>query len=152
MIVEALEVVTGAMLLANRAVPLAAVLAMPVTLSVAHLNIVADADTFGMVVGVIAIGLNGLVLLGHTTGFSPCWRSATAILPGAGLAALRQGWPDAERGPALKGMTHLIAIVVGIAAPIAVTFWSVRDGGFRSKEHYAQVPAPASQATPAGAP
>jgi uncharacterized membrane protein YphA (DoxX/SURF4 family) len=149
-IVKALEVVTGAMLLANRAVPLAAVLAMPVTLSVAHLNIVANADTFGMVVGVIAIGLNGLVLLGHLDRFLPMLAIRHGDPSGAGLAALRQGWPNAERGPALKGMTHLIAIVVGIAAPIAVTFWSVRDGGFRSKEHYAQVPAPASQATPAG--
>ena len=32
------------------------------------------------------------------------------------------------------------AILAGIAAPIAVTFWSTRDGGVRSKDHYAQVP------------
>lgn len=138
-IVKALEVVTGAMLLSNRAVPLAAVLAMPVTLSVAHLNIVANADTFGMVVGLIAIGLNGLVLLGHLDRFLPMLAIRHGDPSGAGLAALSQGWPNAANGPELKGLAHLLAIVVGIAAPIAVTFWSTRDGGFRSKDHYAHV-------------
>jgi uncharacterized membrane protein YphA (DoxX/SURF4 family) len=138
-IVKALEVVTGAMLLSNRAVPLAAVLAMPVTLSVAHLNIVANADTFGMVVGLIAIGLNGLVLLGHLDRFLPMLAIRHGDPSGAGLAALGQGWPNAADGPQLKGMAHLLAIVLGIAAPIAVTFWSTRDGGFRSKDHYAHV-------------
>lgn len=138
-IVKALEVVTGAMLLANRAVPLAAVLAMPVTLSVAHLNIVANADMFGMVVGVIAIALNGLVLLGHLDRFLPMLAIHHGDPSSAGLNELRKGWPNADRGPALKGIAHALAIIVGIAAPIAVTFWSVRDGGMRSKEHYAQV-------------
>jgi uncharacterized membrane protein YphA (DoxX/SURF4 family) len=140
-IVKAIEVITGILLLANRAVPLAAVVAMPVTLSVAHLNIVANADSFGMVVGLIAIALNGLVLLGHLDRFLPmlAWRHGDPS--GAGLAQLRDGgWPSAPQGPRLRGAVHILAILAGIAAPIAVTFWSTRDGGVRSKDHYAQVP------------
>lgn len=140
-IVKALEVLTGVMLLANRAVPLAGVLAMPVSLSIAHLNIVANADTFGMVVGVIIIGLNGLVLLGHLDRFLPMLAVRHGDPSATGLVTLRKaGWPTTATGPRLRGMAQVLAVIAGIAAPILVTFWSTRDGGFRSKEHYARVP------------
>lgn len=146
-IVKLLEVIAGAMLLANRAVPLAGVIALPITLSIAHLNIIANADTFGMVVGVIAIGLNGLVLLGHLDRFLPMLAIRHGDPSGAGMAELRGGgWPSTSSGPRLTGAAHTLSIIAGIVAPVLVTFWSTMDGGFRSKEHYAHVPAPASPA------
>jgi len=36
-------------------------------------------------------------------------------------------------------ITHALAIVAGIASPIAVTFWTTSDSGPRSKAHYAAV-------------
>lgn len=69
--VKALEIVTGVLLLANRFVPLAAVAAFPVTLSIAHLNLVANDDAMSHAVGVIIILLNGLIALGHLDKFLP---------------------------------------------------------------------------------
>jgi DoxX len=138
--VKALEVVTGALLLANRAVPLAAVLAMPITLSIAMLNILGNMDTFSLFVGVIAIALNALILLGHLDAFLPmlAWRHGDPS--SAGLARLAaEGFPASAEGPSLRGFGHLLAIAAGIAAPVLVTFWSVSDSGFRSKDHYRQV-------------
>lgn len=39
----------------------------------------------------------------------------------------------------MRPMTHILAILAGIAAPIAVTFWTTSDYGPRSKAHYAAV-------------
>lgn len=142
-IVKALEVVTGALLLANRAVPLAAVVALPITLSIAHLNIIANADLFGLVVGLIAIALNGMVLIGHLDRFLPMLAIRQGDPSATGLARLGEiVAPPAQGQPALRGAGHMLAIIAGIAAPVAVTFWTTGDGGLRSKEHYARVPAP----------
>lgn len=69
--VKAIEIVAGILLLANRFVPLAAVLAFPVTLSIAHLNLIANDDVMSHIVGVIIILLNGLIALGHLDKFLP---------------------------------------------------------------------------------
>lgn len=139
LVVKALEVITGVMLLANRGVPLAATLAMPVTLSIAMLNILGNGDTFSLFVGVIIIGLNGLILLGHLDRFLPMlvWRHEDPS-PGGLQRLLADGWPSGG-APRLKGMSHLLAIVLGVFIPILITFWSVSDSGFRTKEHYRQV-------------
>lgn len=70
-IVKAIEVVVGLLLLANRFVPLAAVAAFPVTLSIAHLNFVANGDAFSIGVGVVIIAMNGLIAIGHLDKFLP---------------------------------------------------------------------------------
>ena len=142
-IVKALEVVTGIMLLANRAVPLATVLAFPVTLSIAQLNIVANGDTFSIFVGTIIIALNAIIALGHLDRFLPMLAIRQGDPSLAGIRALAQKGLD-SRPAELGGFMQLAAIVVGIAAPIAVTFWSTRDGGFRSKEAYQKVAAQAA--------
>lgn len=39
----------------------------------------------------------------------------------------------------MRPLTHAIAIVAGIAAPVAITFWTASDSGPRSAAHYAAV-------------
>lgn len=135
--VKALEVVTGVLLLANRAVPLAATLAMPITLSIAMLNILGNMDTFSIGVGIIAIALNGLILLGHLDAFLPMLAWHHGDPDSAALARLAgEGMPASTRESSLKGFGHMLAIAAGIAAPVLVTFWSTSDSGFRSKDHY----------------
>lgn len=70
-LVKGTELVVGAALLANRFVPLATVVAFPVSVCIAHLNIVGNGDTFGIVTGLVVIGLNGLIALGHLDKFLP---------------------------------------------------------------------------------
>jgi len=64
-VVKGVELVTGAALLANRFVPLATVVAFPVTLAIAHVMLLNN----GGVVG--AIALNGLIALGRLNAFLP---------------------------------------------------------------------------------
>lgn len=139
LVVKGLEVITGLMMLANRGVPLAATLAMPVTLSIAMLNILGNGDAFSLFVGVIIIALNSLILIGHLDRFLPMlvWRHEGPSTRGLRELAA-EGCPSGGE-PALRGLPHILAIVLGIAAPVLVTFWSVSDGGYRSQEHYRQI-------------
>jgi hypothetical protein len=142
-IVKAVEVVTGAMLLANRAVPLAAVAAFPVTLSVAHLNIAANGDAFSLFVGGLIIAMNGLIALGHLDRFLPMLAIRQGDPSDAGLKTLLARRPSVTPAPVkLHGLAHALAIVAGIAAPVAVTFWTTSDTGPRSKAHYDVVERP----------
>ena len=70
-VVKIIEVVTGILFLANRFVPLAAVAAFPVTLSIAYLNLVTNQDPTSVVVGIVIIAFNGLIALGHLDKFLP---------------------------------------------------------------------------------
>lgn len=70
-IVKVIEVIAGIALLANRFVPLAAVAALPVSLSIAHLNYVANGDPVSIGVSIIIIAFNGLIALGHLEKFLP---------------------------------------------------------------------------------
>ena len=83
-IVKAIEVITGLAFLANRAVPLAAVAAFPVTFSIAYINYVADGGTFSVCTAIAVVGLNGLIALGHLDKFLP-------------MLAINQGDPDLGR-------------------------------------------------------
>ena len=60
-VVKALEALTGLAFLANRFVPLAAVLAFPISFSIAHLNIIANGDAFSLTTGVVVVLLNGII-------------------------------------------------------------------------------------------
>jgi predicted SnoaL-like aldol condensation-catalyzing enzyme len=119
-IVKAVEVVTGALLLANLFVPLAIVAAFPVALSIAHLNLVANHDFTSRVVGVLAIALLAFLAIGYLDKYRSLLRARN----------------DAAHFPAWK---HAICIVAGIAAPIALTFWTTSAAGPRSAAHYAAV-------------
>lgn len=70
-VVKAIEGVVGLMLLANRFVPLAIALSLPVSVCIAHLNIIANGDTFGIIAGAIVLGLNVIIALGHVDKFLP---------------------------------------------------------------------------------
>ncbi|BAK66542.1 hypothetical protein SLG_18670 [Sphingobium sp. SYK-6] len=39
----------------------------------------------------------------------------------------------------MRAWVHALCILGGIAAPVALTFWTTSDAGPRSKEHYAEV-------------
>jgi hypothetical protein len=80
--------VVGLALLANRFVPLAIVASLPVSVCIAHLNIIANGDTFGIVAGVIVLGLNGIVALGHVDKFLPMLVFDQGDPSPAGLRAL----------------------------------------------------------------
>lgn len=148
-IVKAIEIVTGLFLLLNRAVPLAAFVAFPVTLSIAHLNIVSNDDMFGVAVGILAIALNGLVLLGHLDKFLPMLAFRQGDPSGDGISTIMSsGLPAAPSPASLRGIGQILAIVAGIAAAYGVTLWSTMDGGFRSKAHYVEVERESSSQTP----
>jgi len=70
-LVKAMEVVTGALLLANRFVPLAVVAAFPIALSIAHLNLLVNPDITSKIVGVLIMAILGLIALGHLDKFLP---------------------------------------------------------------------------------
>lgn len=70
-IIKGIEVVTGLMLLANRMVPIAAILAFPVSFSIAFLNVIAVHDAYGYGVAAVVMLLNGLIVLGHLDKFLP---------------------------------------------------------------------------------
>lgn len=70
-VIKLIEAVVGVMMLANRFVPLAAVLAFPISVSIAHFDIVLVGDALGIGSGVAAIGLNAIIALGHLDKFLP---------------------------------------------------------------------------------
>lgn len=70
-LVKALEVVTGLMLLANRMVPLAIVLAAPIGIAIAFLDHTANPDWYGtLTAGTIMLFL-AIMALGHLHRFLP---------------------------------------------------------------------------------
>lgn len=151
-IVKAIEIVTGLFLLLNRAVPLAAFVAFPVTLSIAHLNIMSNDDMFGIIVGIVAIALNGLVLLGHLDKFLPVLTFRQGDPSADGISMLMaSGLPAAPAPASLRGIGQILPIVAGIVAAYGVTLWSTMDGGFRSKAHYVEVEQESSSAIPSEA-
>jgi len=70
-VVKLLEAVTGLAFLANRFVPLAAVLAFPISFCIAHLNFVANGDTFSVITSIVVIAFNGIIAIGHLDRFLP---------------------------------------------------------------------------------
>jgi hypothetical protein len=90
-VVKGLEALTGLAFLANRFVPLAAVLAFPISFSIAHLNIVANGDLFSLVTGFVVILLNGIIAVGHLDLFLPMLVCNQGDPSAAGLKALFGG-------------------------------------------------------------
>lgn len=41
----------------------------------------------------------------------------------------------------MRPLTHVLAVIFGLAAPTALTFWSISDTGPRNKAHYDRVAA-----------
>lgn len=70
-VVKGLEIVVGIMLLANRFVPLAIVMAFTISVTIAHHNLVNVQDALGIVTGVVIMSLNGIMAIGHLDKFLP---------------------------------------------------------------------------------
>lgn len=123
-VVKGVELVTGAALLANRFVPLATVVAFPVTLAIAHVMLLNNGGVVGTTVGLLAIALNGLIALGRLNAFLPmlAWKddgpssAALRSLPGGSVETVRHESFGATLGLPL----HLALIVFGIGAPILI--------------------------------
>ncbi len=90
-VVKTLEAVTGLALLANRFVPLATVLAFPISFCIAHLNMVANGDLFSVITSIVVIGFNGIIALGHLDRFLPMLVCDQGDPSPAGLKALFGG-------------------------------------------------------------
>jgi uncharacterized membrane protein YphA (DoxX/SURF4 family) len=118
-IVKVLEVVIGAALLTDFFATLAIVAAWPITIMIAYVN-ASHLKSFGICVGIIIISLNAAMSFGHLD------RYRSMLVPSAGppTTAGLLGRPGGltARIPLLR---HILAIVVGIAAPIAVTYLTV---------------------------
>lgn len=70
-LIKAAEVVTGAMMLANRFVPLAVVLAAPVGIGIAAFDHATNGDAFGTGTAIAIMLMLGLMALGHLDRFLP---------------------------------------------------------------------------------
>lgn len=123
-IVKVIEIVVAVLLLSDRFVPLAAVIALPVTLVIAFVNS-SHHTAFGALVGVIIIVLNATIALGHLDRYVPMLR-ANAGIPRAptSLTAPSTGAAGTEAGR-LAPAWHLIAILLGIGMATAITFATV---------------------------
>lgn len=69
-VVKILEILTGALMVLNRFVPLAIVLAFPITVVISFMNFTMG-DSFGIVVGWISIILNIVMALGYMHRYLP---------------------------------------------------------------------------------
>ncbi|HTT01046.1 MAG TPA: nuclear transport factor 2 family protein [Steroidobacteraceae bacterium] len=146
-VVKSLEALTGIAFLANRWVPLATVLAFPISFSIAHLNIVANGDLFSIVTGVVVIALNAIIALGHLDRFLPMLAFNQGDPSVAGLGALfgcaapEQRVPRARngRGNHLRPWVHVLGILGGVAATAGFEGWTTSAHGPRSSAHYASV-------------
>ncbi len=127
-VVKAVELVTGAALLANRFVPLAALLAFPVTFAIAYVMMVINGGTVGMIVGPLAVAFNGIIVLARLDSFLPVLAYRDRGPAGVTLTSLMKIGTDpvasyaqgAGPSPGLRPIVHLIAIVLGIGAPVAI--------------------------------
>lgn len=107
-LVKAVELATGAALLANRFVPLAAIVAFPVTFAIAWVMIVVNGGAVGWVVGTLALGLNGVILLARIEHVLP-------LLVFADRAPSASDPPAARSSSGRLGMSaHLLGAILGV--------------------------------------
>lgn len=89
-LVKAMEVVTGLMMLVNRLVPLAIVLATPIGISIAFMDHTANPDWYGTLTAATIMLFLAIMALGHVRSFLP-------------LFVFNQGEPDAGALKTLLG-------------------------------------------------
>lgn len=70
-IVKILEAIVGVMLLSNRLVPLAIVLAFPISVSIAHMNFVNVGDPLANGTAIVIVVLNAIMAIGYLDKFLP---------------------------------------------------------------------------------
>jgi hypothetical protein len=110
-VVKAIELVTGALLLANRFVPLAIVFAAPVSFAIVWVMLVINGGAIGTTVGVLTIVFMAIMAWARIGSF-------LSLLAYDDLDGRMRGAPP--QLPQLGLATHLVAIVLGIAAPVAI--------------------------------
>ena len=116
-VVKALEVLIAVAMLSDRFVPLAAVMAAPISVVIAYVNS-SHHRLFGVCVGIIILLLNSMIALGHFGCFVPLL-TANAGLPVAPTARTR---PAAGAATSLSVPVQVTAIALGIACAAAITF------------------------------
>ncbi|MBL8551967.1 MAG: hypothetical protein JNJ73_18410 [Hyphomonadaceae bacterium] len=119
-VVKAIELVAGAALLANRFVPLASVLAFPVSFSIAYVMLVINGGMIGTIVGVLVIAFNAIIALSRLDSFLPMLAFDDGGPRPAPMMALLRGKPPAPatRPKGLRPLTHAIAIALGVGLPV----------------------------------
>lgn len=115
-VVKAIELLTGAALLANRFVPLAALVAFPVTFAIAWVMTVINGGAVGYTVGVLALLFNAIIALSRWEHFAPVLAVSDRgpRLPQFHVAKKSR----AERGALWTGglgpVTHVIGAIAGV--------------------------------------
>lgn len=118
-VVKFVELVTGAALLMNRFVPLATIVAFPVTLVITYVMLVINGGVVGTTVGILALAFNGFIALVRLDNFLPVlvYRDSGPHLPSAPLHSITGSAPSvsAHVGGLSKGL-HAAAIIFGVGA------------------------------------
>lgn len=116
-IVKAVELATGAALLANRFVPLATVIAFPVSFSIAFVMLIVNGGVVGTTVGVLVMAFNGVIALARLDSFRPM----LAMHDRAARA------PDDRSRTAvrLSPAAHAAGIILGVGIAFAIEWVTI---------------------------
>jgi hypothetical protein len=110
-VVKAAELLTGALLLANRFVPLAIAAATPVSFAIVWVMLAINGGAVGTTVGVLTIAFTAILAWSRIAAFLP-------MLVYDDLSARFSG--GAPRLPQLGPSIHVVAVILGIAVPAAI--------------------------------
>lgn len=133
-VVKLVELATGALLLANRFVPLAIAVAAPVSFAIVWVMLAINGGAVGIVVGLLTILFMAVLAWSRIGAFLP-------MLAFDDLAARNVAGPP--RLPRLRGTVHAVAVVLGIAVPAAIELGTMAY--FQSVARQSQTPAEAAQ-------
>jgi hypothetical protein len=133
-VVKAAELVTGALLLANRFVPLAIAAAAPVSFAIVWVMLAINGGAVGTVVGVLTIAFTAVL----------AWSRIAAFLPMLAYEDLSARHSvAAPRLPRLRPLIHVVAAILGIAVPAAIELGTMAY--FQSIARASQAPQEAAQ-------
>lgn len=110
-VVKAVELVAGTMLLLNRLVPLALLLAAPVSFAIVWVMLVLNGGAVGTTVGILTILFSAVMMFARLGSFMP-------VLAWDDTNLHKTGYRSAM--PPLRPPLHAIAIVLGIAVPVGI--------------------------------
>ena len=123
-VVKGVELVTGGLLLANRFVPLAIVLAAPVSFAIAWVMLVINGGIAGSMVGMVMVLFTAVLVCARLESFLPLLAFDDAARRRAAFAHL----------PRLSPAVHLFAIFMGVAVPVAIELGTMPH--FQSVAHH----------------
>jgi uncharacterized membrane protein YphA (DoxX/SURF4 family) len=130
--VKGAEILIGIMLLLNRFVPVAAVMAVPISFVIAYLNIAIEHDvmvTRSLLVFFGIMGMNGLILLGHLDCLLPLLKGGNIGPSIGGLRKFVGAEGDVEQAPGISLLWHIAAILLGIGLPVYLTLSTLPKPG-----------------------